>query len=60
MLNSNVIEDIKASSLFAFQVDESKDVALCSQLIVFVRYIHKYDIKNQFLFCTSLKNYYKK
>ena len=41
--------------MFTFQVDESTDVALCSQLVVFVRYIHKYDIKNEFLFCTSLK-----
>ena len=45
----------KASPLFAFQVDESTDVALCSQLVVFVRDIHEYDIKNEFLFCTSLK-----
>ena len=50
-----VIEEIKASPLFAFQVDKSTDVALCSQLVVFVRYIHEYDIKNEFLFCTSLK-----
>ena len=40
---------------FAFQVDESADVALCSQLLVFVRYIHEHDIKNEFLFCTPLK-----
>ena len=31
-----VIEEIKASSLYAFQVDKSTDVTLCSQLIVFV------------------------
>ena len=41
--------------MFAFQVDESTDVALCSQLLVFVRYIYEYDIKNEFLFWTSLK-----
>ena len=50
-----VIEEIKASPFFVFQVDKSTDVALCSQLVVFVRYIHEYDIKNEFLFCTSLK-----
>ena len=54
-VKQQVIEEIKASPLFAFQVDESTDVALCSQLVVFVRYIHEYDIKNEFLFCTSLK-----
>ena len=41
--------------MFAFQVDESTDVALCSQLVVFVQYIHEYDSKNEFLFCISLK-----
>ena len=44
------IEEIKASPLFAFQVDESTNVALCSQLVVFVRYIHEYDIKKEFYF----------
>ena len=54
-VKQQVIEEIKASPLFDIQVDESADVALCSQLVVFVRYIHEYDIKNKFLFCTSLK-----
>ena len=44
------MEEIKVSPLFAFQGDEITDVALCSQLLVFVRYIHEYDIKNEFLF----------
>ena len=51
-----VINEIKSSPFFAFQVHESTDVALCAQLLVFVRYIHEHDIKNEFLFCTpSLK-----
>ena len=54
-VKQQVIEEIKASPLFAFQVDKSTDVVLCSQLVVFVRYIHEYDIKNKFLFCTSLE-----
>ena len=54
-VKQQVIEEIKASPLFAFQVDKSTDVALCSQLVVFVRYIHEYDIKTKFLFCTSLE-----
>ena len=54
-VKQQVIEEIKASPLFAFQVHESTDMALCSQLIVFVRYIHEYNIKNNFLFCISLK-----
>ena len=45
-------QEIKSSLFFAFQVDESTDVALCAQLLVYVRYIHEHDIKNEFLFCT--------
>ena len=54
-VKQQVIEEMNASPLFAFQVDESANVALCSQLIVFVQYIHEYYIKNEFLFWTSLK-----
>ena len=54
-VKQQVIEEIKASPLFAFQVDKSTDVALCSQLVVFMRYIHENDIKTKFLFCTSLE-----
>ena len=35
-VKQQVIEEIKASPLFDFQVEESTDVALCSQLVVFV------------------------
>ena len=35
-VKQQVIEEIKAFPLFAFQVDESTNVALCSQLVVFV------------------------
>ena len=54
-VKQQVIEEINASPLFAFQVDESTDVALCSQLVLFVQYIHEYDSKNEFLFCIFLK-----
>ena len=39
-VKQQVIEEIKASPLFAFQVDKSTDVALCSQLVVFVRFMN--------------------
>ena len=54
-VEQQVINELKSSLFFAFQVDESADVALCSQLLVFVRYIHEHDIKNEFLFCTPSK-----
>ena len=37
-----------------FQVDESTDVSSCAQLLVFVRYIHSGDIKEEFLFFSEL------
>ena len=54
-VKQEVINELKSSPFFVFRVDESTDVALCSQLLVFVRYIHERDIKNEFLFCTPLK-----
>ena len=35
------------------QLNESTDVASFSQLLVFVRYIHKEDVIEEFLYCNS-------
>jgi len=37
---------MKAFPMFSFQVDESIDTS-CAQLLVFVRYIHSGDIKEE-------------
>ena len=49
-----VVNEIKASLMFSFQVDESTDVSSCAQLLVFVRCIRSRDIKEEFLFCSEL------
>ena len=49
-----VINEIKASPMFSLQLDESTDVASCSQLLVFVRYVHTEDVKEEFLYCKVL------
>lgn len=54
-VKEQVLDEIKASPLFSFQLDESTDVASCSQLLVFMRYIHSCDIKEEFLFCSALE-----
>ena len=41
--------------MFAVQLEESTDVASCSQLLAFVRYIRKEDVKEEFLYCNSLE-----
>ena len=54
-MKEQVINELKASPMFCIQVDESTDVSLCAQLLVFVRYIHLEDIKKEFLFCSELE-----
>ena len=46
-IKEQVIEKINASPFFAIQLDESTDVAQCSQLMVFARYV--------FFFCRALE-----
>ena len=49
-IKSQLMENIKASPVFAIQLDESLDSANFSQLMVFVRYIHNKTIREDFLF----------
>ena len=46
---------VKASPVFAIQLDESVDVVNLSQLIVFVRYVHDQSMKEDLLFCCPLE-----
>ncbi|KAL1768625.1 zinc finger protein BED domain-containing protein 5-like [Sigmodon hispidus] len=52
-----VIQEIKSAPLpvFSIQLDESTDVANCSQLLVYVRYINDGGFKDEFLFCRPLE-----
>ena len=52
-VKKQVVNEIKASPMFSFQVNESTDVSSCAQLLVFVRYIHCGVIKKRFLFCMN-------
>ena len=49
-----VVQEIKGSPMFSFQLDETTNVSSCAQLLVFVRYIHSGDFKEEFVFCTEL------
>ena len=50
-----VIADIKASpTKVSLQLHESTDISLCSQLLVFVRYV-KEKVVEEFLFCEPMK-----
>ncbi|KAG2466217.1 ZBED8 protein, partial [Polypterus senegalus] len=53
---TQVVSEIKQSpAKISMQIDESADVSNHSQLFVFVRYVHKKNIKEEFLFCERLK-----
>lgn len=54
-VRDQVLAEIKNSPLFSLQLDESTDVSSCAQLLVFVRYLHEGDIKEEFLFCSPLE-----
>jgi len=51
---ATIIDEMKGSSMFALQLDESTDVVLCSQLLAFTRYIKDDCVKEEYLFCKSL------
>ncbi|XP_042208670.1 protein ZBED8-like [Homarus americanus] len=58
-ISSNILEQVieeLATTPFPFsmQLDETTDVSQCSQLLVFVRYMHADAIKEEFLFCEPL------
>uniref|UniRef100_K7F2K4 DUF4371 domain-containing protein n=1 Tax=Pelodiscus sinensis TaxID=13735 RepID=K7F2K4_PELSI len=52
-ISEQVVDEIKKSPLFAIQLDESTDIALCSQLLG-VLYMVEGDFKDEFLFCKTL------
>ena len=54
-IKSQLLAKVKASPVFAIQLDESVDVENLSQLLVFVRYVHDQSIEEDLLFCRPLK-----
>ncbi|XP_055543289.1 SCAN domain-containing protein 3-like [Wyeomyia smithii] len=54
-VKAQILSEIRLSTLFAIQLDESTDVSSCAQLIVFVKYIHSGELKEEFLFCSELE-----
>lgn len=45
-----VVSAVKSSPVYSLQLDESTDVASCSQLIVYVRYLDKEGVKDEYLY----------
>ena len=55
-VKDQVVEQIKHQS-FVLQLDESTDVSSCAQLMIYVRYIHNSNFKDEFLFCQPLRSH---
>ena len=53
-IKNQVVEQIKQSPFYVLQLNESTDVSSCAQLMVYVRYIHNCDFKEELLFCRPL------
>lgn len=54
-VKEQVLTEFKASPLFSFQLSKSADVDSCPKLLLFLRYVHSDDIKDEFLFCSTLE-----
>jgi hypothetical protein len=56
-IKDQVVQEIKSAAfgLFSIQLDESTDVALCSNLLVFAKYVHSGSFKEKFLLCSPLE-----
>ena len=56
-IRDQVVQEIKSAAfgLFSIQLDESTDVASCSQLMVFVKCVHLNSFKKELLFCSRFE-----
>ena len=56
-IKDQVVLEIKSSAfgLLSIQLDEITDVASCSQLMVFARFVNSSSFKEEFLFCSPLE-----
>ena len=55
-VKKQVSAELKKAPLgkFSIQLDESTDVAVCAQLMVFAQYISGEDFKENFMFCNTI------
>ena len=56
-IKCQVVEEIKTApfGLFAIQIDQSTDISLCAQLVVFAKYVYNDTFKKEFIFCSPLE-----
>ena len=56
-IKDQVLNQVRASSVFAIQLDETTDVAQCSQLLMYACFMSGNSVKEEILFCHPMESY---
>ena len=56
-IKDQVLDQVRASPVFAIQLDEMTDVAQCSQLLMYARFVSGNSVKEEMLFCHLMESY---
>ena len=56
-IKDQVLDQVRASPVFAIQFDETTDVAQCSQLLMYARFVSSNSAKEEMLFCHPMESY---
>ncbi|XP_076053603.1 zinc finger BED domain-containing protein 5-like [Oratosquilla oratoria] len=51
------LDQVRASPVFAIQCDETTDVAQCSQLLMYARFVSGNNIKEEIMFCHPMESF---
>ncbi|XP_076062406.1 protein FAM200C-like [Oratosquilla oratoria] len=51
------LDQVRASPVFAIQCDETTDVAQCSQLLMYARFVSGNNIKEEIMFCHPIESF---
>ncbi|XP_076034823.1 zinc finger BED domain-containing protein 5-like [Oratosquilla oratoria] len=51
------LDQVRASPVFAIQCDETTDVAQCSQLLMYARFVSGNNIREQIMFCHPMESF---
>ena len=56
-IKDQVLDQVRASPVFAIQLVETTDVAQCSQLLMYARFVSGNSVKDEMLFCHPMESY---
>ena len=56
-IKHQLLDQVRASPVFAIQLDKTTDVAQCSQLLMYARFLSDNSEKEEILFCHPVESY---